>query len=58
MKNNRSFVNETGRSKNIANLQDLNSFCTAYGDRYNPVKEELKISSLKTLHENALLKIK
>lgn len=57
MKNNRGSVSETGHSKNIANLQDLISFCTAYGDRYNPVKEELKISSLKRLYENALSKL-
>lgn len=57
MKNTKSSVSETGHSKNIANLQDLISFCTAYGDKYNPVKEELKISSLEALYEDALLKL-
>ncbi|SDI14461.1 hypothetical protein SAMN05421846_104229 [Chryseobacterium taeanense] len=57
MKNTKSSVSETGHSKNIANLQDLISFCTAYGDKYNPVKEELKISSLEVLYEDALLKL-
>lgn len=57
MKNTKSSVSETGHSKNIANLQDLISFCTAYGDKYNPVKEELKISSLEGLYEDALLKL-
>lgn len=57
MKNTKSSVSETGHSKNIANLQDLISFCLAYGDKYNPVKEELKISSLEALYEDALLKL-
>ncbi|WP_312903058.1 hypothetical protein [Chryseobacterium taichungense] len=57
MKNTKNSVSETGHSKNIANLQDLISFCTAYGDKYNPVKEELKISSLEALYEDALLKL-
>ncbi|MFY7815693.1 MAG: hypothetical protein ACOVRK_10970 [Chryseobacterium taeanense] len=57
MKNKKSSVSETGHSKNIANLQDLISFCTAYGDKYNPVKEELKISSLEALYQDALLKL-
>jgi hypothetical protein len=57
MKNMRNSVSETGHSKNIANLQDLISFCTAYGDKYNPVKEELKISSLESLYQDALLKL-
>ncbi|WP_346986378.1 hypothetical protein [Chryseobacterium sp. POE27] len=57
MKNTKNSVSETGHSKNIANLQDLISFCTAYGDKYNPVKEELKISNLEVLYEDALLKL-
>ncbi|WP_449389405.1 hypothetical protein [Chryseobacterium lineare] len=57
MKNTKNSVSETGHSKNIANLQDLISFCTAYFDKYNPVKEELKISSLEALYEDALLKL-
>lgn len=57
MKNTKSSSSETGHAKNIANLQDLISFCKGYGDRYNPVKEELKISGLETLYQNALQKL-
>jgi hypothetical protein len=48
MKNTKSSVSETGHAKNIANLQDVISFCKGYGEKYNPVKEELKITSLET----------
>ncbi|PTT67485.1 MULTISPECIES: hypothetical protein [unclassified Chryseobacterium] len=54
MKNTKSSVSETGHAKNIANLQDLISFCRGYGEKYNPVKEELKITGLETLYQNAL----
>ncbi|WP_415325874.1 hypothetical protein [Chryseobacterium sp. MMS23-Vi53] len=57
MKNTKSSTSETGHAKNIANLQDLISFCKGYGDKYNPVKEELKISSLETLYQDALQKL-
>ena len=53
MKNTKNSVSETGHSKNVANLQDLISFCTAYGDKYNPVKEELTISRLEALYKEA-----
>lgn len=57
MKNTKSSVSETGHAKNIANLQDLISFCRGYGEKYNPVKEELKITGLETLYQNALQKL-
>lgn len=46
-------TSETGHSKNIANLEDLIAFCKAYGEKYNPVKESLKITSLENLHQEA-----
>jgi len=37
---------ESGHAKNVANFEDLISFCTSYGDTYNPTKESLKLSAL------------
>ena len=34
-------TSETGHAKNIANFQDLISFCQGYGVTYNPTKESL-----------------
>ena len=39
-------TSETGHAKNVANFEDLISFCNGYGAAYNPSKEALKISSL------------
>ena len=44
---------ETGHAKNVANFQDLISFCEGYGAVYNPSKESLKIPQLKSLYQNA-----
>jgi hypothetical protein len=44
---------ETGHAKNVANLEDLISFCQGYGPAYNPAKENLKIPQLTTLYEEA-----
>ncbi len=46
-------TSETGHAKNIANFQDLISFCEGYGATYNPTKESLKIPQLKTLYQIA-----
>ena len=40
---------ETGHARNVANLETMISFCTAYGTTYNPSKQTLKIPSLNTL---------
>ena len=40
---------ETGHARNVANLETMISFCTAYGTTYNPLKQTLKIPSLNTL---------
>jgi hypothetical protein len=45
---------ETGHSKNIANFEDLISFCIGYGAAYKPSKETLSISRLKELQTQAL----
>lgn len=57
MKKNKISTSETGHAKNIANFQDLISFCKGYGTLYNPVKEELKISSMEALYQNAFQKL-
>ena len=41
-------ISETGHAKNVANFEDLISFCKAYGITYNPSKEALKIANLTT----------
>ena len=46
-------TSETGHAKNIANFEDLISFCEGYGATYNPTKESLKIPQLKALHQTA-----
>ena len=46
-------TSETGHAKNIANFEDLISFCEGYGETYNPTKESLKIPQLKTLYQTA-----
>jgi len=46
-------VSETGHAKNIANFQDLISFCQGYGANYNPAKESLKIPQLQALYQSA-----
>lgn len=40
---------ETGHAKNVANLQDLIAFTTAYGPTYNPSKNSLKFPELNLL---------
>ena len=46
-------TSETGHAKNIANFQDLISFCEGYGATYNPTKESLKIPQLQALYQLA-----
>ena len=50
-------TSETGHAKNIANFQDLISFCQGYGALYNPTKESLKIPQLQELYQLALEKL-
>lgn len=44
---------ETGNAKNVANFEDLISFCTGYGAAYNPVKASIKLAALGTLRTTA-----
>ena len=46
-------TSETGHAKNVANFQDLISFCQGYGASYNPTKESLKIPQLQALYQLA-----
>jgi hypothetical protein len=40
---------ETGHAKNVANFDQLISFCTGYGVAYNPSKASIKLAALTTL---------
>jgi hypothetical protein len=46
-------TSETGHAKNVANFEDLISFCSAYGATYNPSKESLSVIKLKELQTQA-----
>ena len=47
-------TSETGHAKNVANFEDLISFCTGYGATYNPTKAAIKLTALNTLRTTAL----
>lgn len=46
-------TSETGHAKNVANFEDMISFCTGYGGSYNPSKIAIQLPSLNTLRTNA-----
>ena len=46
-------ISETGHAKNVANFEDLISFCQGYGATYNPVRDNLKIAQLQTMLTSA-----
>jgi hypothetical protein len=46
---NKKSVSETGHAINVANLQHLISFVTAYGETYSPSKNALKLPQLMAL---------
>lgn len=46
-------TSETGHAKNVANFEDLISFCTGYGTAYNPNKVAIKLPALNTLFTSA-----
>ena len=48
-----SSSNESGLMKNVANFRQLISFCTAYGVKYTPVKDNLVLINLNTKHNEA-----
>jgi hypothetical protein len=41
-------TSETGHHKNVANFDDLLSFCQGYGTSYNPNKNALKVATMTT----------
>jgi hypothetical protein len=45
---------ETGHAKNVANFEDLISFCVGYGITYNPVNVNIKIPALQAKRNAAL----
>ena len=47
-------TSETGHAKNVANFEDLISFCTGYGASYNPSKASIKLAALNTKHNDAI----
>lgn len=47
-------TSETGHAKNVANFEDLISFCKAYGTAYNPSREQIKLASLQALRNDAV----
>jgi len=46
-------TSETGHAKNVANFEDIISFCTGYGTAYNPTKNSIKIAAMNTLLTSA-----
>jgi hypothetical protein len=46
-------TSETGHAKNVANFEDLISFCTGYGTTYNPSNAAIKLPALNTLFTSA-----
>ncbi|HQD35165.1 MAG TPA: hypothetical protein PKU81_06755 [Bacteroidales bacterium] len=46
-------TSETGHAKNVANFESMISICEGYGSAYNPSKNAIKITQLKSLLENA-----
>lgn len=45
---------ETGHAKNVANFEDLISFCTGYGASYNPSKASIMLPALGTKRTDAV----
>lgn len=46
-------TSETGHAKNVANFEDLISFCTGYGTAYNPSKATIKLPALNSTFTSA-----
>ncbi len=43
-------TSETGHAINVANFEDLISYCIGYGGSYNPVKLALQIVAARASH--------
>ncbi len=48
---------EVGHSKNVANFEDLMSFCIAYGTAFNPANSNITITALQAKHTAAIADI-
>ncbi len=48
-----SSISEVGHAKNVANFEDLISYCTGYGVTYNPSLTAIKLANLNTIKTNA-----
>lgn len=46
--------NESGHVKNVANFENLISFCAGYGTNYNPANAAIKISALQAKHAESI----
>lgn len=46
-------TSETGHAKNVANFEDLISYCVGYGAKYNPSKTSIKLEGLQQVHDKA-----
>ncbi len=46
-------TSEIGHAKNVANFEDLISYCTGYGSAYNPNLAAIKIANMNTLKNSA-----
>lgn len=46
-------ISEVGHAKNVANFEDLISYCSGYGATYNPNLTAIKIANLNTLKTSA-----
>ncbi len=46
-------TSEVGHAKNVANFQDLLSFCESYGAAYNPANSLINITELQALYDKA-----
>ena len=47
-----SSQSEVGHAKNVANFEDLISFCTGFGAAYNPGANNIKLAALNTINAN------
>ena len=46
-------ISEIGHAKNVANFEDLISFCVGYGVTYNPILNAIKVANMNTLKTSA-----
>lgn len=47
-------TSETGHAKNVANFEELLSYCTGYGTAYNPTKPGITLTALNAKRTEAV----